>query len=72
MYTKLITSATGCTQEDAPDVEALMRDEYGNLDSLSPTQFTRSAIECYKLVTYLKTDAGKAEWARMEAQVLGK
>jgi len=66
LYTKTILDLLGCTLEEAPLVEALMRDTYGTLDSLSLDIFKREAKRC------LSEARKDPETARLSAQFRGK
>lgn len=41
---------TGCSDEEAPLVEAYMRESYGTLSNLSGSVFQREALRCLALV----------------------
>lgn len=47
MYKALIIETTGCTPEEAPKVERLMRDTYRTLDHLSRAAFKKEAKLCF-------------------------
>lgn len=48
MYRALIIELTGCTAEEAPMVEQLMRDVFHTLDSLPRARFKREAKSALK------------------------
>lgn len=47
-YQKAIIECCGCTAEEAPKVEQLMRDTYRTLDGLSKAAFKKEAKLCLK------------------------
>lgn len=58
MYRALIITLTGCTPEEAPKVERLMRDTYHTLDHLSRAAFKKEAKIC---LAALRSDPVLAE-----------
>lgn len=65
-----ITEYTGVT--DQAEIEAIygfMCDNVRAFSSLSPAQFRKEAREAKAVNDYLKTDAGKAYWALLEAEM---
>ena len=65
-----ITEYTGVT--DQAEIEAIygfMSDNVRAFSSLTATEFRREAREAKAVNDYLKTAAGKAEWARLNAEM---
>lgn len=49
MYGPLIMQDCGCTREECPEVESIMRSMHGGLlDAISKKEFKRSAKEAYE------------------------
>ena len=65
-----ITEYTGVT--DQAEIEAIygfMSDNVRAFGSLSAAQLRKEALEAKAVNDYLKTPAGKAEWARLNAEM---
>jgi len=65
-----ITEYTGVTEQaELVAIYGFMADNVRAFGSLSPTQFRKEAREAKAVNDYLKTDAGKAYWAKLEAKM---
>jgi hypothetical protein len=67
-----ITKYTGVTDAvELSEIYGHMSDNVRAFSSLTASQLRKEAKEAKALNDYLKTDAGKAEWAKLEAQIFG-
>lgn len=68
-YAASISKYTGVTDPaDLEKIETAMVDEHRTLNGLSPQKFAKAARDGWKLVQYLRSPEGKAEWASLEAE----
>lgn len=71
-WQRMIQEATGCTDEDAPQVENYMLGSEYVLSALSERQFTRLAKECHKALLWSRTPEGQAYQAQLEKEFYGE
>lgn len=65
-----ITEYTGVTdQTEIVEIYGFMADNVRAFGGLSSAQFRKEAREAKAANDYLKTDAGKAYWASLEAEI---
>ena len=66
-----ITKYTGATDPvEVNEIYGFMADSVRAFSSLSPQQWRKEAREAKAVNDYLKTEAGKAEWAALEQQYM--
>lgn len=64
-----ITKYTGATDAaDVAEIMDFMADECHTFNGLSPDRFRRLALSAWEAVRYLKTPAGRAYMASLDAQ----
>lgn len=71
-WQRAIQKATGCTDEDAPQVENYMLASEYRFTALSKPQFNRLANECYKALLWSRTPEGQAYQAQLEKEFYGE
>ena len=67
-----ITRYTGVTdQAEIAEIYSEMSDNVRAFSNLSPQQMAKEARDAKAMLDYLKTDAGKAEIAKLDREIMG-
>lgn len=68
---RMIKEATGCTDEDAPQVENYMLASEYRITSLSKQDYNKLAIECYQALLWSRTPEGQAYTEELKKEFYG-
>ena len=74
MYQQLIIATVGCSESDASEVEAYMRNVIfcSTLDWQTAEQLKKAAREAWEDIKYMRTPEGQAYMAQLEAEMMGQ